>query len=75
MELAPNADGSYTIPGGSGYTKVNINPVTASAPSGSTASSGNGVCKYCGKVHPNNIWGVIVSFFHTIFYFFKHLFG
>ena len=38
------------------------------------AESGNDACVYCGKVHPNSIWGRIVAFFHTIFWFFTRLF-
>ena len=69
-ELKPNADGSYTIPGGTGY--VQINTYATSTP----ASSGNSgdVCSYCGKVHPNSLWGRIVAFFHLIFWFFQRLF-
>ena len=74
VELKQNADGSYTIPGGTDYVKININPVTTAAESGGPVSEGS-VCKFCGKVHPNNFWGILVAFFHTIFYFFKHLFG
>lgn len=31
-------------------------------------------CKWCGKVH-SDIFGKIVGFFHSILYFFSHLFG
>ena len=76
VELGQNPDGTYTIPGGTDYVKINVNPVTTTdnGGSGSHTSTG-GVCKYCGKVHPGNLWGMIVAFFHAIFYFFKHLFG
>ena len=75
-ELKQNADGTYTIPGGKDYAKININPVaTATDDGGSGSSHTASVCKYCGKVHPGNFWGAIVGFFHAIFYFFKHLFG
>ena len=33
-----------------------------------------GVCKYCGKVH-TGVFGRIISLFHSILYFFSHLFG
>ena len=35
--------------------------------------SGN-LCKWCGKPH-TGFWGKIVGFFHTILYFWAHLFG
>ena len=31
-------------------------------------------CKWCDEVH-NGVWGKIVGFFHSILYFFAHLFG
>ena len=34
-----------------------------------------GLCKWCGKDHSVNFWQKIVGFFHSIFYFFAHLFG
>jgi hypothetical protein len=73
--LSQNPDGTYTIPGGTDYVKININPVSTATSDGGSHTSSGGVCKYCGKVHPNNLWGMIVAFFHAIFYFFKHLFG
>lgn len=33
------------------------------------------VCKFCKKIHGNSLWERIISFFHSIFYFFAHLFG
>lgn len=33
------------------------------------------VCKYCGKIHPANIVGRFIQFFHNVAYFFAHLFG
>lgn len=32
-------------------------------------------CKYCDTVHPNTFMGRITKFFHSILYFFTHLFG
>lgn len=32
-------------------------------------------CPYCGKVHPNDFWGNLVSFFHIIFNFFRSIFS
>ena len=68
-ELKPNADGSYTIPGGTDYVQINTYAVDTTA----TSNSGD-VCNYCGKVHPNSLWGRIVAFFHLIFWFFQRLF-
>ena len=36
---------------------------------------GDGLCKWCGKDHSVNFWQRIVGFFHSILYFFAHLFG
>ncbi|MBQ9506189.1 MAG: hypothetical protein IJR51_03465, partial [Clostridia bacterium] len=69
-ELKPNADGTYTLPAGTDYAIVNCDPVTV-AEDGSISN----VCAYCGKIHPNSIWGRIVAFFHLIFHFFNRLFG
>ncbi len=33
-----------------------------------------GLCKWCGERH-EGFWGKIVGFFHSIAYFFAHLFG
>ena len=33
------------------------------------------VCKYCGKVHGTDMIGRLLKFFHSIIYFFSHLFG
>ncbi len=67
-ELAPNADGAYTIPGGEGFVKINAYAVQTVTP-----DADRGECAYCGKVHPNNLWGAIIAFFHMIFAFFKNL--
>ncbi len=34
----------------------------------------SGPCGFCGKTHPNTLWGRIVAFFHMIFAFFRDLF-
>ena len=82
VELAPNADGSYTLPAGKDFTIISVVPVEdlpaiddINPDDGSTPSSGSGVCKLCGKTHPSHIWGRIIAFFHAVIYFFKHLFG
>ena len=74
VQIQPDANGTYTIPAGEGYVKINCNAVTAPDPE-QGEGHGSDVCKYCGKVHPNNLWGRLVALFHTLFYFFRHLFG
>ena len=39
-----------------------------------TDDQGSGRCKYCGKIH-TGFFGKLVGFFHSILYFFAHLFG
>ena len=78
-ELAPNADGSYTIPGGTDFVLVNAYPASSSltpsvTPSDNVSINDNDVCGFCGKVHPNSLWGRIVAFFHLIFLFFRNIF-
>ena len=34
-----------------------------------------GLCKWCGERHDGSFWQRIVGFFHSIAYFFAHLFG
>ena len=70
-ELAPNANGSYTIPAGTDYAKINCYPAAATVTQG---ESHGDTCPFCGKVHPSNIWGRIVAFVHVIFAFFQKLF-
>ncbi len=72
-ELKANADGTYTMPAGEGFTMVHCDPV-AVTPSGSDGESHSGVCPFCGKVHPSNLWGRLVALIHTFFWFFKNLF-
>ena len=72
-ELAPNADGSYTIPAHPGNDNVTVVPVGAT-PSGSGSGSSSGACPYCGQTHANNLWGRIVALFHTILAFFRNIF-
>ncbi len=40
-----------------------------------TPADGENLCKYCGEDHGTSFWGKIVKFFHSILYFFAHLFG
>ena len=35
----------------------------------------SGLCKWCEKDHSGSVWQKIVGFFHSILYFFAHLFG
>ena len=46
----------------------------AENPAGPDEPAGDNVCKWCGKVH-TGFWQKIVGVFHTILYFFAHLFG
>ena len=71
VTLEPNEDGSFTLPAGSGYAQINVYPVSDAA----SAVAPSGVCGYCGKVHPNHLWGRIVALFHAIILFFKNLFA
>ena len=38
-------------------------------------ASGNDLCKWCGEDHSGSFWQRIIGFFHSILYFFAHLFG
>ncbi|MCH5197881.1 MAG: hypothetical protein J1E34_03145, partial [Oscillospiraceae bacterium] len=69
--LQPNDDGTFTLPGGTGYAQINIYPVSDTL----NDLTESGVCKYCGKVHPSHIWGRLVALFHSIFFFIKNLFN
>ena len=46
----------------------------AGVDSAEPAAENAGTCSYCGGTHAG-FWGKIVAFFHTILYFFAHLFG
>ena len=64
---------NITVPGtATGAPDQPTNPDTPSQPSN---PSGNGKCKWCGKDHSVSFWQRIVGFFHTILYFWAHLFG
>gem|GEM_PF-3149387 len=71
--LQPNADGTFTLPGGVDYAQVNISPLIPD--DDGSGSSVSGVCGYCGEVHANTLWGRIVAFFHAILNFFKNMFN
>ncbi len=74
VEIRPDANGVYTIPAGEDYVKINCNAVNTPDPE-QGESHGDGTCKLCGKVHPNNLWGRLIALFHAIVYFFKTLFN
>jgi hypothetical protein len=74
-ELAQNADGTSTIPGGTGYVQINAYPATQTAEHNTQGESHSDVCGYCGKVHPSSLWGRIVAFFHALILFFTRLFN
>lgn len=48
------------------------NPTVPDKPSDEQTSE---KCKYCDTVHPNTFIGKLTQFFHSILYFFAHLFG
>ena len=74
-ELAPDADGGFTLPAGSEYVIVSITPVLSEEPTPSGGgSASSGVCKLCGKNHNGSFWGRIVGFVHAIIWFFRNLF-
>ena len=74
----PDANGSYTLTAGSVSDTVSISvnngTVTPSQPGTGHDAGSSGECAYCGKVHPNTLWGRIVALFHAIFAFFRDLF-
>jgi hypothetical protein len=51
-----------------------LTPAQADQPDPTPAGS-NDLCKYCGKDHSGSFFGRIVGFFHSILYFFSHIFG
>ena len=44
-------------------------------PTDSDTPSGDNVCKWDNVDHGTSFWGRLVKFFHSILYFFAHLFG
>lgn len=69
--------GSFTLAGGAvtGNTAVNVGGGGVWFGSGTAFTlSGGSACKWCGETH-TGFWGAIVRFFHSILYFFAHLFG
>ena len=44
-------------------------------PSDPSGLSGDNICKWDDKDHGTSFWGRLVKFFHTILWFFAHLFG
>ena len=50
-------------------------PDTPDDPADPDSPADDGLCKWCGKDHSVNFWQKIVGFFHSVIYFFAHLFG
>ena len=50
-------------------------PTEPSEPENPDEPSGNDLCKWCEKDHSGSFWQKIVGFFHSVLYFFAHLFG
>ena len=73
-ELAPDADGGFTLPAGTEYVIVSVTPVLSEEPTPSGGGSSSGLCKLCGKDHSGSFWGRIVGFVHSIIWFFRNLF-
>ena len=50
-------------------------PTDPTNPADPTEPTGNNICKWDNVDHGTSFWGRIVKFFHSILYFFAHLFG
>ena len=50
-------------------------PENPTEPTDPDTPSGDNVCKWDNVDHGTSFWGRIVKFFHSILYFFAHLFG
>ncbi len=51
------------------------NPEDPTEPTDPDTPAGDNICKWDNVDHGTSIWGRIVRFFHSILYFFAHLFG
>ncbi|MBR5410499.1 MAG: hypothetical protein IK104_07480 [Clostridia bacterium] len=67
--IAPNPDGTYTIPAGEGYTMVTIVGASQSDSEGSPADETPGAS--AGKT---SFWDALAAFFQKIASFFSNLF-
>ena len=77
--VCPECGGSYTqtLPAaghkdGTGDGKCDV---CGADLNGAAPQEEGDVCKYCHQVHENNFIGKITKFFHSVAYFFAHLFG
>ena len=50
-------------------------PTDPTNPADPTEPTGDNICKWDNVDHGTSFWGRIVKFFHSILYFFAHLFG
>ena len=50
-------------------------PGNTTEPTDPDTPSGDNVCKWDNVDHGTSFWGRLVKFFHSILYFFAHLFG
>ena len=50
-------------------------PGNTTEPTDPDTPSGDNVCKWDNVDHGTSFWGRLVRFFHSILYFFAHLFG
>jgi len=63
--------GNVTLPG----TATGEPDTPPTEPSDPGTPSGDNICKWDNVDHGTSFWGRIVKFFHSILYFFAHLFG
>ena len=66
----------FSVPGtATGTPEVPDTPDKPDAPDDpDTPTEGDGICKWCGQTH-EGFFGKLVGFFHSVAYFFAHLFG
>ena len=56
------------------YAELNDDPGHTDPTEDPDEPAGENLCKWCGEAH-EGVWGKLVGFFHSILYFFAHLFG
>ena len=72
----PDIVGWITVPGtATGTPDTPTDPTEPENPTDPDTPSGSNLCKWDNVDHGTSFWGRIVKFFHSILYFFAHLFG
>ena len=67
---------NVTVPGtATGTPDTPTDPTQPENPTDPDTPSGSNLCKWDNVDHGTSFWGRIVKFFHSILYFFAHLFG